>query len=167
MCKKLLRDSGSLNLSRKDRENVITEIASKYNGSLCLSSINVAAKHVYTYDTNGSCGIIKKCAIDNSSVLIEYLIVADKKNDKYYVLYNASASLIQEEIGSDNDDLSIANEKFNVLDINNEWTINSYSISFELAIKVDSLYVAADIIKNDMIGEEIRTLLDDLYSDIF
>ena len=31
MCKKLLRDSGSLNLSRKDRENVITEIASKYN----------------------------------------------------------------------------------------------------------------------------------------
>ena len=164
MCKKLLRDSGSLNLSRKDRENVITEIASKYNGSLCLSSINVAAKHVYTYDT---CGIIKKCAIDNSSVLIEYLIVADKKNDKYYVLYNASASLIQEEIGSDNDDLSIANERFNVLDINNEWTINSYSISFELAIKVDSLYVAADIIKNDMIGEEIRTLLDDLYSDIF
>lgn len=161
MCKKLLRDSGSLNLSRKDRENVITEIASKYNGSLCLSSINVAAKHVYTYDT----GIIKKCTIDDSSVLIEYLMVADKKNDKYYVLYNASASLIQEEIGSDNDP-SIANERFNVLDINNEWTINSYSISFELAIKVDSLYVAADIIKNDMIGEEIRTSLDDLYSDI-
>ena len=53
------------------------------------------------------------------------------------------------------------------MDINNEWTINSYSISFELAIKVDSLYVAADIIKNDMIGEEIRTSLDDLYSDIF
>lgn len=162
MCKKLLRDSGSLNLSRKDRENVITEIASKYNGSLCLSSINVAAKHVYTYDT----GIIKKCTIDDSSVLIEYLIVADKKNDNYYVLYNTSASLIQEEIGSDNDP-SIANERFNVLDINNEWTINSYSISFELAIKVDSLYVAADIIKNDMIGEEIRTSLDDLYSDIF
>lgn len=163
MCKKLLRDSGSLNLSRKDRENVITEITSKYNGSLCLSSINVAAKHVYTYDT----GIIKKCTIDDSSVLIEYLIVADKKNDKYYVLYNASASLIQEEIGSDNNDLSIANERFNVLDINNEWTINSYSISFELAIKVDSLYVAADIIKNDMIGEEIRTSLDNLYSGLF
>lgn len=162
MCKKLLRDSGSLNLSRKDREDVVTEIASKYNGSLCLSSINVAAKHVYTYDT----GIIKKCTIDDSSVLIEYLIVADKKNDKYYVLYNASASLIQEEIGSDNEP-SIANERFNVLDINNEWTINSYSISFELAIKVDSLYVAADIIKNDMIGEEIRTSLDNLYSDLF
>lgn len=162
MCKKLLRDSGSLNLSRKDRENVIAEIASKYNGSLCLSSINVAAKHVYTYDT----GIIKKCTIDNSSILIEYLIVADKKNDKYYVLYNASASLIQEEIGSDNEP-SIANERFNVLDINNEWTINSYSISFELAIKVDSLYVAADIIKNDMIGEEIRTSLDNLYSGLF
>lgn len=162
MCKKLLRNSGSLNLSRKDRENVITEIASKYNGSLCLSSINVAAKHVYTYDT----GIIKKCTIDDSSVLIEYLIVADKKNDKYYVLYNASASLIQEEIGSDNEP-SIANERFNVLDINNEWTINSYSISFELAIKVDSLYVAADIIKNDMIGEEIRTSLDNLYSGLF
>lgn len=163
MCKKLLRDSGSLNLSRKDRENVITEIAGKYNGSLCLSSINVAAERVYTYDT----GIIKKCTIDDSSVLIEYLIVADKKNDKYYVLYNASASLIQEEIGSDNNDLSIANERFNVLDINNEWTINSYSISFELAIKVDSLYVAADIIKNDMIGEEIRTSLDNLYSGLF
>ena len=162
MCKKLLRDSGSLNLSRKDREDVITEIASKYNGSLCLSSINVAAKHVYTYDT----GIIKKCTIDDSSVLIEYLIVADKKNDKYYVLYNASASLIQEEIGSDNEP-SIANERFNALDINNEWTINSYSISFELAIKVDSLYVAADIIKNDMIGEEIRTSLDNLYSGLF
>lgn len=162
MCKKLLRNSGSLNLSRKDRENVITEIASKYNGSLCLSSINVAAKHVYIYDT----GIIKKCTIDDSSVLIEYLIVADKKNDKYYVLYNASASLIQEEIGSDNEP-SIANERFNVLDINNEWTINSYSISFELAIKVDSLYVAADIIKNDMIGEEIRTSLDNLYSGLF
>ena len=157
MCKKLLRDSGSLNLSRKDRENVIAEIANKYNGSLCLSSINVAAKHVYTYDTNGSCGIIKKCFIDNSSVLIEYLIVADKKDDKYYVLYNASASLIQ-EIGSDNNDVS---------NVNNEWTMNSYSISFELAIKVDSLYVATDIIKNDMIGEEIRTSLDNLYSDLF
>lgn len=148
MCKKLLRDSGSLNLSRKDRENVITEIASKYNGSLCLSSINIAAKHVYTYDT----GIIKKCTIDDSSVLIEYLIVVDKKDDKYYVLYNASASLV--------------NEKY-VFDINDEWAYNTYSISFELAIKVDSLYVAADIIKNDMIGEEIRTSLDDLYSDIF
>ena len=95
------------------------------------------------------------------------MIVADKKNDKYYVLYNASASLIQEEIGSDNNDLSIANERFNVLDINNEYTINSLSISFELAIKVDSLYVAADIIKNDMIGEEIRTTLDNLYSGLF
>lgn len=148
MCKKLLRDSGSLNLSRKDRENVITEIASKYNGSLCLSSINIAAKHVYTYDT----GIIKKCTIDDSSVLIEYLIVVDKKDDKYYVLYNASASSV--------------NEKY-VFDINDEWAYNTCSISFELAIKVDSLYVAADIIKNDMIGEEIRTSLDDLYSDIF
>lgn len=146
MCKKLLRDSGSLNLSRKDRENVITEIASKYNGSLCLSSINVAAKHVYTYDA----GIIKKCTIDNSLVLIEYLIVADKKDDKYYVLYNASASLIQ-EMDPDNHIAST----------------NMYSISFELAIKVDSLYVAADIIKNDMIGEEIRTSLDNLYSGLF
>ena len=146
MCKKLLRDSGSLNLSRKDRENVITEIASKYNGSLCLSSINVAVKHVYIYDT----GIIKKYTIDNSSVLIEYLIVADKKDDKYYILYNASASLIKETWPND-DTIST----------------NKYSISFELAIKVDSLYVATDIIKNDMIGEEIRTSLDDLYSNIF
>lgn len=158
MCKKLLRDFVSLNLSRKDREDVITEIASKYNGSLCLSSINVAANHVYTYDTNGSCGIIKKCFIDNSSVLIEYLIVADKKDDKYYVLYNASASSIQ-EIGSDNNGVS---------NVNNKWTLNNiYSISFELAIKVDSLYVAADIIKNDMIGEEIRISLDNLYSGLF
>ena len=146
MCKKLLRDFVSLNLSRKDREDVITEIASKYNGSLCLSSINVAAKHVYTYDT----GIIKKCTIDDSSVLIEYLIVADKKDDKYYVLYNASASSIQ-EMDPDNHIVST----------------NMYSISFELAIKVDSLYVAADIIKNDMIGEEIRTSLDNLYSGLF
>ena len=146
MCKKLLRDFVSLNLSRKDREDVITEIASKYNGSLCLSSINVAAKHIYTYDT----GIIKKCTIDDSSVLIEYLIVADKKDDKYYVLYNASASLIQ-EMDPDNHIVST----------------NMYSISFELAIKVDSLYVAADIIKNDMIGEEIRTSLDNLYSGLF
>lgn len=151
MCKKLLRDSGSLNLSRKDREDVVTEIVSKYNGSLCLSSINVAAKYIYIYDTSGSCGIIKKCTIDNSSILIEYLIVANKKDDRYYVLYNASASLIQ-EIGSDNNS-----------NVNNKWTINdTYSISFELAIKVDSLYVAADIIKNDMIGEEIRTSLDNL-----
>ena len=157
MCKKLLRDFVSLNLSIKDREDVVTEIASRYNGSLCLSSINVKAKYIYIYDTSGSCGMIKKCIIDNSSILIEYLIVADKKDDRYYVLYNASASLIQEN-GSDNNDVS------NV----NKWTINdTYSISFELAIKVDSLYVAADIIKNDMIGEEIRTSLDDLYSNIF
>ena len=152
MCKKLLRDSGSLNLSRKDRENVITEIASKYNGSLCLSSINVEVKHVYIYDTNGSCSIIKKYIIDNSSVLIEYLIVADKKDDKYYVLYNASASLIKELWP--NGDTYIT-------------STNKCSISFELAIKVDSLYVAADIIKNDMIGEEIRASLDNLYSGLF
>ena len=150
MCKKLLRDSGSLNLSIKDREDVVTEIANKYNGSLCLSSINVAAKHIYIYDTN--CGIIKKCIIDNSSILFEYLIIADKKDNKYYVLYNASASLIEELWPNGDTYITSANK---------------YSISFELAIKVDSLYVAIDIIKNDMIGEEIRTLLDDLYSNIF
>ena len=148
MCKKLLRNSGSLNLSTKDRENVVTEIASKYNGSLCLSSINVAAKHIYICDINCSRDVIKQSIIDNSSILIEYLIVADEKDNKYYVLYNASATLIQ-EMGPDNHIIST----------------NVYSISFELAIKVDSLYVAADVIKNDMIGEEIRTSLDDLYSD--
>lgn len=148
MCKKLLRNSGSLNLSTKDRENVVTEIAGKYNGSLCLSSINVASKHIYSY-YNCSHDIIKNSIVDNSLVLIEYLIIADEKDNKYYVLYNASASLIQ-EMGPDNHILST----------------DSYSISFELAIKVDSLYVAADIIKNDMIGEEIRTSLDDLYCDL-
>ena len=149
MCKKLLRNSGSLNLSTKDRENVVTEIAGKYNGSLCLSNMNVSAKHIYSCDINNSRDVIKNNIIDNSSVLIEYLIVAGEKDNIYYVLYNASASLIR-DIGPDNHIVSTG----------------IYSISFELAIRVNSLYVAADIIKNDMIGEEIRTSLDDLYCDL-
>ena len=64
MCKKLLRNSGSLNLSTKDRENVVTEIAGKYNGSLCLSNMNVSAKHIYSCDINNSRDVIKNNIID-------------------------------------------------------------------------------------------------------